>query len=312
MPSGMLQERGTHRHRQKKSSNELSCRQTGLRRKPRKGFLPGHLIKAMKRVVQESNHLLLGDIKKFEEKVLFSQDDGWTTIDLSKEGDPYPILLRMRNPIEILKELLAFPANSEGFACGPRRTEDAQGRRTVSDPETATWWEEAQPTSMQSFEPNSPEFTLRGLQVFQQCLGRFLQPLKDASFDGFVAEDPDGGDKFFYPLLYAYICDHPEGCKVTCTKDGNQTNAPCSICMCPANELHEVGQRYYYRTPEGMRWGVNQIVNAKKSKDKEQWEKGLSLHPVECALWGFNGGDTEWGNPYRAVLVDMMHQTDLV
>lgn len=69
---------------------------------------------------------------------------GWTTIDLSKEGDPYPILLRMRDPLELLKELLADPANSPGFAYGPRATYDASGRRTVSDPETATWWEDAQ------------------------------------------------------------------------------------------------------------------------------------------------------------------------
>lgn len=32
---------------------------------------------------------------------------------------------------------------------------------------------------------------------------------------------------------------------------------------------------------------------------------------LQCALWGFNGCDTSWGNPYRAVHVDMLHQTDL-
>ncbi len=32
---------------------------------------------------------------------------------------------------------------------------------------------------------------------------------------------------------------------------------------------------------------------------------------LQCALWGFNGGETEWGNPYKAIHVDMLHQADL-
>ena len=31
----------------------------------------------------------------------------------------------------------------------------------------------------------------------------------------------------------------------------------------------------------------------------------------QCALWGFPGGDTTFGNPYRTVNVDMHHQLDL-
>jgi len=32
---------------------------------------------------------------------------------------------------------------------------------------------------------------------------------------------------------------------------------------------------------------------------------------VHCAFWGFNGGETEWGNPYKTIHVDMRHQADL-
>ena len=32
---------------------------------------------------------------------------------------------------------------------------------------------------------------------------------------------------------------------------------------------------------------------------------------MQCALWGFNKGETEYGNPYLAVNVDMLHQADL-
>jgi len=31
----------------------------------------------------------------------------------------------------------------------------------------------------------------------------------------------------------------------------------------------------------------------------------------QCALWGFVGGDTTFGNPYRAANVNMLHQSNL-
>jgi hypothetical protein len=31
----------------------------------------------------------------------------------------------------------------------------------------------------------------------------------------------------------------------------------------------------------------------------------------QCALWGFKAGETTIGNPYRAIHVDIMHQSDL-
>ena len=32
---------------------------------------------------------------------------------------------------------------------------------------------------------------------------------------------------------------------------------------------------------------------------------------MQCALLGFNKGETKYGNPYLAVNVDMLHQTEL-
>lgn len=32
---------------------------------------------------------------------------------------------------------------------------------------------------------------------------------------------------------------------------------------------------------------------------------------MKCALWDFAGGDTEFGNPYLAINIDMLHQADL-
>jgi hypothetical protein len=32
---------------------------------------------------------------------------------------------------------------------------------------------------------------------------------------------------------------------------------------------------------------------------------------LQSALWGFNGGTTKLGNPYAAINVDVLHQTDI-
>jgi len=32
---------------------------------------------------------------------------------------------------------------------------------------------------------------------------------------------------------------------------------------------------------------------------------------VKCVLWGFNGGNIVFGNPYLAIHVDTLHQSDL-
>jgi hypothetical protein len=32
---------------------------------------------------------------------------------------------------------------------------------------------------------------------------------------------------------------------------------------------------------------------------------------LQCALWGFNGGEIEWGNPYKTIHVDMLYQAYL-
>ena len=32
---------------------------------------------------------------------------------------------------------------------------------------------------------------------------------------------------------------------------------------------------------------------------------------LQSVLWGFNGGETELGNPYQAIHVDILHQTDI-
>jgi hypothetical protein len=56
----------------------------------------------------------------------------------------------------------------------------------------------------------------RRLQVFHECLDVVLKSLKEANFKGLALIDPHGDEHWVFPLLYAYVCDHHEGCNVCC------------------------------------------------------------------------------------------------
>ncbi len=56
----------------------------------------------------------------------------------------------------------------------------------------------------------------RRLQIFHECLDVNLKLLKESNFKGLSLIDPRGDEHWVFPLLYAYVCDHFEGCKMCC------------------------------------------------------------------------------------------------
>jgi hypothetical protein len=124
----------------------------------------------------------------------------------------------------------------------------------------------------------------RKLEMFQECLDIILQPLKAASHEGVALIDPFGTPQFVHPLLYAYACDHPEGCKVSCTYDTNKSSSPCSNCMCGKDNLSNVHLTFQSRTEEMMK----DIYHAMTSENLPRGEskrisKSWSTHSVEVS-----------------------------
>ena len=60
--------------------------------------------------------------------------------------------------------------------------------------------------------------------------------------------DPFSDPQWVFPLLYAYICDHLEGTKLTCTYDTNTCQLPCSICLCVKENLSSMNVNNVIRT----------------------------------------------------------------
>jgi hypothetical protein len=69
---------------------------------------------------------------------------GWQRHDLTREGDPYPIIFYLRDPLAALKDLLSTRSNATGFVYSPCYEYNSSGQRVVSTPKTTHWWHNMQ------------------------------------------------------------------------------------------------------------------------------------------------------------------------
>jgi hypothetical protein len=79
---------------------------------------------------------------------------GWRKHNLTREGDPYEIMLFLQDSDAALKRLLSRASNARGFAFHPKKKYDpVSGERRVSTPQKATWWKHAQVCCYIAFGP---------------------------------------------------------------------------------------------------------------------------------------------------------------
>jgi hypothetical protein len=85
-------------------------------------------------------------------------------------------------------------------------------------------------TKLECFSKGKRQY--QGYQVFHDCMRSLLKPLQTAGKDGVEMVCADGFIHRIFPILGAYVADHPEQCLVTC----NHKNW-CPRCLVAANKL---------------------------------------------------------------------------
>ena len=85
-------------------------------------------------------------------------------------------------------------------------------------------------SKLESFENNS----IAGYHLFHYCMKRLVEPLVAAGRDSVEMVCADGWIWWVYPVLSAFIGNHPEQCLMACYAENH-----CPKCHVPANQRHQ-------------------------------------------------------------------------
>lgn len=128
--------------------------------------------------------------------------------------------------------------------------------------------------------------TSKKLEYLHQSLEIIFTSLKEASFTGLPLLDPSGEPQIVYPLLFAYICDHPESCKITASYDTNLCQSPCSRCMCGKDDLNNMHMQHPVRTESKMA-EVYRVMECVHPNLAIEIGRTWSLHPIQVSSLTF-------------------------
>lgn len=132
--------------------------------------------------------------------------------------------------------------------------------------------------------------SLAGYRLFHFAMSQILQPLIEAGKHGVQMNCADGCIRHIFPLLAAYIADHPEQCLICCNKENR-----CPTCTVPRDLRGELLDSCY-RDPDAA------LAAIRSPGGKEFDEDGL--RDVPQPFWA----DLPLANIFNCIVPDLLHQ----
>ncbi|KAH9847794.1 hypothetical protein C2E23DRAFT_741139, partial [Lenzites betulinus] len=135
---------------------------------------------------------------------------------------------------------------------------------------------------------------LEGYRLFHQCMRTLLEPLMAAGRDGVMMTCADGFIRRVFPIIAAYIADHPEQCLVSACQENYCPKCPVSP--------DKRGEPSVSALKDPAR--VSEVLNSAAHDD---WK------PPEFSQWGLRAVEPFWRdfphcNIFTALTPDILHQ----
>ena len=143
---------------------------------------------------------------------------------------------------------------------------------------------------------NFPESTRSSAQywLYHQSMHTLLKPLVKAGTDGIVMTCADGFIRRIFPILAAFVADHPEQCLIACCKENH-----CPRCTVMPNDRGECRDSPL-RTAPSVRFTLHQKQNGEDPLEFE--DEGL--REVYSPFWA----DLPHCDIFSCISPDILHQ----
>ncbi|EPQ55314.1 hypothetical protein GLOTRDRAFT_129596 [Gloeophyllum trabeum ATCC 11539] len=134
-----------------------------------------------------------------------------------------------------------------------------------------------------------------GYKLYHFCMRRILESLVKAGSEGVEMVCADRWVRLVFPILAAYVADHPERCLIACCKQNR-----CPQCLVDATELGELLDGLRYRDAQRTK----KILEHKATGRRVRAYLEEGLRPVDKPCWT----DLPHTDIHRCFMPDLLHQ----